>query len=115
MATEYFTDKQVFAFAQPIWDSICEGSNNVDYDKFSRYFSDSLKEMVTKDVFEYQCDVSSLLTTLGKATPVACIRREDGYSVIFKQTSTQFPGEFVGLLTLSDIGEDAFVENVQVI
>lgn len=115
MGTVEYSDEQIFAFAQPIWDSMCEASNKVDYEQFSRYFSDSLKEMVTKELFEQQCDISSLLTSMGKATPAACIRRADGYTVIFKQTSTQFSGEFVGLLTLSDIGEDAEVLNAQVI
>jgi hypothetical protein len=108
------SDEEIYALAEPIWGNMCKGSNNVDYEAFSCFFSASFKERVDKERFENQCKEFPLLTSLGAATPVACIRRKEGVTVIFRQLSTRLEGEFVGQLTLAGTDEKNAVINAQV-
>lgn len=108
------SDEQIYELAAPIWNKMNKGSNSVDYETFSSSFSVSLKERVNKERFENQCKEFPLLTSLGAATPVACIRRKEGVTVIFRQLSTRLEGEFIGQLTLSGAKEKSEVINAQV-
>ena len=108
------SDSQAYQIAEPIWEKMKIGSNTVHYETFSSSFSGELKELVTRERFEGQCKEFPLLTSLGKSTPVACIRRGEGITIIFKQLSTTLEGEFVGQLTLSGTHENQKVINAQV-
>ena len=108
------SDEQIYELAAPIWNKMNKGSNSVDYETFSSSFSVSLKERVNKERFENQCKGFPLLTSLGAATPVACIRRKEGVTVIFRQLSTRLEGEFIGQLTLSGAKDKSEVINAQV-
>jgi len=108
------SDTQTYEIAEPIWEKMKIGSNTVDYETFSSFFSEDLKNLVTRERFESQCKEFPLLTSLGKATPIACIRRKDGITVIFRQLSTTLEGEFIGQLTLSGTEEKHEVINAQV-
>lgn len=96
------SDSQVYDIAKPIWDNMNQCSNNMDYEGFSRDFSLSLKETISRERFESQCQKFSLLTSLILgAEPVAYLRRKEGYGVVFKQLSFKEEGEFMGNLILS--------------
>lgn len=99
------SDEQIYEIANPIWESMTQASNTIDYE---------LKRRVTKDKFENQCKEVTLLTSLGNATPVACIRRDDGVTIIFKLLSTKLTGEFVGQLRLSGTSNNVIVTDAQV-
>jgi hypothetical protein len=114
MDVSKLSDEEVYELAEPIWENMRKGSNNVDYETFSCFFSASLKGRVNKERFENQCKEFPLLTSLGAATPVACIRRKEGVTVIFRQLSTRLEGEFVGQLTLAGTHEKNKVINAQV-
>jgi len=108
------SDEQIYEIANPIWESMTQASNTIDYELFSNKFNDELKRRVTKDKFENQCKEVTLLTSLGNATPVACIRRDDGVTIIFKLLSTKLTGEFVGQLRLSGTSNNVIVTDAQV-
>ena len=108
------SDEEIYVLASHIWQNMTKGSNSIDYEIFSRSFHVSLKEKLTKERFKEQCKEFPLLTCLGTATPVACIRRKEGVTVIFRQFSTSLEGEFVGQLTLSGTKEKHEVINAQV-
>jgi len=99
------SDEQIYEIANPIWESMTQASNTIDYE---------LKRRVTKDKFENQCKEVTLLTSLGNATPVACIRRDDGVTIIFKLLSTKLTSEFVGQLRLSGTSNNVIVTDAQV-
>ena len=107
-------DIQAFEFATPIWEKMKAGSNEVDYEQFSSSFSQDLKKLVTKERFESQCGEFPLLTSLGESNPIACIRRKEGITVIYRQLSSALEGEFIGQLTLSGTQESYEVVNAQV-
>ena len=98
----------------PVWEAMSLASKNIDYGTFSAQFSSDLKGLITKERFENQCKESPLLTSLTEASPVACIRRSEGVTVIFRQFSGTLEGEFIGQLTLSGTLEDHEVVNAQV-
>lgn len=108
------SDEQIYELAAPIWDKMSKGLNNIDYETFSSSFCVSQKEQVNKERFDNQCKTLPLLTCLGVATPVACIIRKEGVTVVFWQLSTCLEGEFIGQLTLSGTKEKNEVINAQV-
>lgn len=89
-------------------------SKNIDYEAFSARFSDQLKGQVTKERLETQCNDIPLLTSLAEAIPIACIRRKEGVTVLFRQSSHSLEGEFDGQLTLDGTLEEHEVVNAQV-
>lgn len=96
------SDKEIYKIAEPIWENMNICSNNIDYEGFSKDFSESLKKTITEERFIDQCKNHKILTSLKLgATPVACIRRSEGVGIVFKQLSNEFEGEFMGNLILS--------------
>jgi len=93
-------EKQVYEIAAPMWKIIIKGSNEIDFELFSSSFSEELKDRIGKDKFEKQCNEFPLLTSLGSFEPVACFRRENGVTIVFRQFSTRLKGEFIGQLRL---------------
>ncbi len=114
MKLSILSDEKIFEIAQPIWDKMSEGSNKVDFELFSGHFSIELKNKIGKERFQSQCKEFPLLTSLGRATPVSCIRRKEGVTIIYRQLSTQLEGEFIGQLTLSGSSHEHRVINAQV-
>lgn len=103
---KYLSDEEIFRIAMPIWKNMNECSNGINYEGFSKKFSEDLKKRITKNRFEEQCEKFELLTSLkADAEPIACIRRKEGFAVIFRQYSAELEGEFMGSLVLS-ISED---------
>lgn len=108
------SDHQIFDIAEPIWETQKRGSNAIDHETFSSHFAKALKEKITKERLEKQCEQFPLLTSLGPSSPVACIRRKEGVTVLFRQLSTTLEGEFIGQLTLSGTSESHEVIDAQV-
>lgn len=99
---KYITDEEIFKIARPIWKNMNASSNQIDYEGFSRDFSNELKKIITKGRFEAQCKKHKILTSLiADAEPIACIRRKEGIGVIFRQLSSSQEGEFMGNLIIS--------------
>lgn len=109
------SDQEIYEISNPIWERMISASNSIDYEKFSTHFSDALKSKISKDKFETQTKENQLLTTLvSGAIPLACIRRSEGVTVLYKQLSSELSEEFLGLLTLSKINEEYRVIDAQV-
>jgi len=109
------SESEVYKIANPIWESMSSASNSGDYEKFISHFSTELKELITKERFESQAKEFPLLTSLkNNAMPVACIRRSEGTTVIYKQLSSALEGEFIGQLTLKKTKNGCEVVNAQV-
>tara|TARA_Y100000589_G_C27083071_1_gene600517 strand:+ start:450 stop:794 length:345 start_codon:yes stop_codon:yes gene_type:complete len=99
-------DEEVFEIVKPIWINMNDCSNRVDYFGFSKDFDDELKSKITKERFESQCKKHPILTSLVvDAEPIACIRRKEGYGIVFRQLSTTQEGEFMGNLVVNLSGK----------
>ncbi len=98
------SDSEIKEIAEAIWIDIKKGSNERNWELFTKY---TPKEMATeefKENVEKQWETNKVLTTLTeKHEFVDILRREDFVLVVWKQWSTEVPGDFLGLLYLQSI------------
>lgn len=95
------SEQQILAIAGPIMDNLMDASTHRDHARHVRDFTDRLKSIVTPDYFEcicqqYQAEKGFFTTR----TPVAVFRRPDSAAIIWKQSFTKAPGEFVAEMVL---------------
>ncbi|MBX9894496.1 MAG: hypothetical protein K2Y09_04855 [Nitrosomonas sp.] len=101
MNFEQLSEQQILAIAAPIMDNLMEASTQRDHARHVRDFTGRLKAIVTPDYFDcicrqYQTEKGFFTTR----TPVAVFRRPDSAAIIWKQSFTKAPGEFVAEMVL---------------
>ena len=95
------TDKEILEIANPIWDDLVKYSNNRDYGGFTKNFSAQMLYGANEVEIGKQWANNKLLTSLSKKKEVfGCLRRNLYVTVLYKQTSDDVPGEFLGRLVL---------------
>ena len=95
------TDQEILKIAEPIWNNLVNSSNNKDYGNFTKDFSSQMLYGANEVELGKQWANNKLLTSLSKKREfLGCIRRNDFVTVIFKQTSDNTSGEFLGRLVL---------------
>ena len=95
------TDQEILKIAEPIWNNLVNSSNNKDYGSFTKDFSSQMLYGANEVELGKQWANNKLLTSLSKKREfLGCIRRNDFVTVIFKQTSDNTSGEFLGRLVL---------------
>ena len=95
------TDEEIIGIASPIWDNLVEASNNKDYGGFTKDFSAQMLFGANEVELGKQWANNKLLTSLSKKKEVfGCLRRNLYVTVLYKQTSDNIPGEFLGRLVL---------------
>lgn len=93
--------EQLKSVALPIWKNIINASRDQDYARFSRGFSAELRAKLSEEHFRISCQDIPLLTTIDSDFEfIDSIQREKGVTIIWRLHSTQFAGEFLGILTL---------------
>jgi len=101
MNFEQFSEQQILAIAAPIMDNLMDASTQRDHARHVRDFTGRLKAIVTPDYFDCVCQKyqteKGFFTT---RTPVAVFRRPDSAAIIWKQSFTKAPGEFVAEMVL---------------
>lgn len=107
------TDSELEKVARPIYMRIIRGSNAGDYFMFSQEFSDELLGRITPERFESQRNDFPLLSSISESFQwLGCIRRELDVSVLWKLESTILKGEFLGAVTLREVGGEVRVSGV---
>ena len=95
------TDEEILEIANPIWDDLVKYSNNKDYSGFTKDFSAQMLFGANEVELGKQWANNKLLTSLSKKKEVfGCLRRNLYVTVLYKQTSDNVPGEFLGRLVL---------------
>ncbi len=95
------TDKEILEIANPLWDDLVKCSNNKDYGGFTKHFSAQMLFGANEVEIGKQWANNKLLTSLSKQRYFfGCLRRSKYVTVLFKQTSDEVPGEFLGRLVL---------------
>ena len=95
------SDKEIQEIAQPIWDNLVKTSNIKDYGGFTKDFSSQMLYGANEIEIGKQWSTNELLVNLSSdKTCLGCLRRGSYVSVLYKQTSTKIPGEFLGRLVL---------------
>ena len=95
------TDKEILEIAEPLWDNLVKSSNIKDYGGFTKDFSAKMLFGANEVEIGKQWSNNKLLTSLSKKRKFfGCLRRNNYVTVLYKQTSDEVPGEFLGRLVL---------------
>ena len=95
------TDKEILDIAEPLWDNLVKSSNTKDYSGFTKDFSAKMLFGANEIEIGKQWSNNKLLTSLSKKRKFfGCLRRNNHVTVLYKQTSDEVPGEFLGRLVL---------------
>ena len=102
-------DNEVIEIANPIWANLVKSSNMKDYGGFTRDFSTQMLFGANEVELGKQWANNELISTLAEGCKAfGCLKRGQYVTILFKQTSTKVPGEFLGRLVLGE--EDALVK-----
>ena len=115
LSFEKMTEQQLWAIANPIMDNLMDASTQIDHARHVRDFTERLKAIVTPDYL--QCVCQQYQTEKGyftTRTPVAIFRRPDSVALVWKQSFTKAPGEFVAEMVLVHRNGRYFVDHVMV-
>ena len=95
------TDKEILEIAEPLWDNLVKSSNTKDYSGFTKDFSAKMLLGANEIEIGKQRTNNKLLTSLSKKRKFfGCLRRNNYVTVLYKQTSDEISGEFLGRLVL---------------
>ena len=104
------TDEELFKIAEPIWDNLVKSSNIKDYGGFTKDLSSQMLYGANEVELGKQWANNELISTLSEGCKAfGCIRRGLYVTILYKQTSTKIPGEFLGRLVLGDEGDEVKV------
>ena len=99
------TDEEIVKIAQPIWANLVKSSNIKDYGGFTRDFSSQMLYGANEVELGKQWASNDLISSLKEdCKAFGCLRRGQYVTILYKQTSTKIPGEFLGRLVLGDEG-----------
>ena len=100
------SDKEIKDIAKPIWDNLVKSSNIKDYGGFTRDLSSQMLYGANEVELGKQWANNELISTLSEGCKAfGCIRRGLYVTILYKQTSTKIPGEFLGRLVLGEEGD----------
>ena len=95
------TDAEILEIAEPLWDDLVESSNKRDYLGFIKHFSKEMLMGANEIEIGKQWSKNKLLSSLSiEREFLGCLRRNEYISVLYKQSSDEIPGEFLGRLVL---------------
>ena len=95
------SDEQILEIANPIWDGLIESSNKKDYGGFTKHFSKEMLFGANEVEIGKQWAGNKMLTSLSPEREFfGCLRRNNHVTVLFKQTSSEVSGEYLGRLVL---------------
>ncbi|WP_157237782.1 hypothetical protein [Desulfobacter curvatus] len=97
-------NKDILNIAEPIMTNIIEGSNENDYEKFSKEFSSIMLKAIPKEEFERQMAESSEKSEdiKNEREFLSCIFRDSGVTVLWKASYENKKGEVLAQLTLDE-------------
>ena len=97
------SDEEIVKIADPIWDNLIKSSNIKDYGGFTRDFSSQMLYGANEVELGKQWASNELISSLSENCKfLGCLRRGLYVTVLYKQTSTKIPGEFIGRLVLGE-------------
>ena len=103
------SDQEIIKIAEPIWANLVKSSNIKDSGGFTKDFSSQMLYGANEVELGKQWASNELISSLSEGCKAfGCLRRGQYISILYKQTSTKVPGEFLGRLVLGD--EDGLVK-----
>ena len=104
------SDEEIIKIADPIWANLVKSSNIKDYGGFTRDLSSQMMYGANEVELGKQWAGNKLISTLSEGCKaIGCLRRCLYVTILYKQTSTEIPGDFLGRLVLGEEGEEVKV------
>ena len=115
------SDEEIIKIAEPMWANLVKSSNIKDYGGFTRDLSSQMMYGANEVELGKQWANNELISSLAEGCKaIGCLRRGLYITVLYKQTSTKIPGDFLGRLVLGEEGDEikvfgATIENLPVL
>tara|TARA_Y100001936_G_C15960103_1_gene605106 strand:+ start:683 stop:1033 length:351 start_codon:yes stop_codon:yes gene_type:complete len=104
------SDEEIIKIADPIWNNLVRSSNIKDYGGFTKDLSSQMLYGANEVELGKQWASNKLISSLSEGCKaIGCLRRGDYVTVIYKQTSTKIPGDFLGRLVIGLEGDEVKV------
>ena len=104
------SDDEIIKIADPIWNNLVRSSNIKDYGGFTKDLSSQMLYGANEVELGKQWASNKLISSLSEGCKaIGCLRRGDYVTVIYKQTSTKIPGDFLGRLVIGLEGDEVKV------
>ena len=104
------SDEEIIKIADPIWANLVKSSNIKDYGGFTRDLSSQMMYGANEVELGKQWASNKLISSLAEGCKaIGCLRRGLYITVLYRQTSTEMPGDFLGRLVLGEEREDVKV------
>ena len=95
------TNDEILEIAEPMWDELVVSSNKRDYLGFIKHFSKEMLMGANEIEIGKQWTKNKMLSSLSVEREfLGCLRRGEYITVLYKQTSDEVSGEFLGRLVL---------------
>ena len=99
------SDEEIIKVAEPIWANLVRSSNIKDYGSFTKDLSSQMLYGANEVELGKQWASNELISNLAENSKAfGCLRRGLHITILYKQTSTKLPGEFLGRLVLGEEG-----------
>ncbi len=104
------SDEEIIKIAEPIWANLVKSSNIKDYGGFTRDLSSQMMYGANEVELGKKWASNKLISSLAEGCKaIGCLRRGLYITILYKQTSTEIPGDFLGRLVLGDEGDEVKV------
>mgnify|MGYP001433084267 FL=1 len=101
------SDEEIIKIADPIWANLVKSSNIKDYGGFTRDLSSQMMYGANEVELGKQWANNKVISSLSEGCKaIGCLRRGLYITILYKQTSTEVSGDFLGRLVLGDEGEE---------
>ena len=101
------SDQEIIKIAEPIWANLVKSSNIKDYGRFTKDFSSQMLYGANEVELGKQWASNDLISSLSEdCKAFGCLKRGQHVTILYKQTSTKIPGEFLGRLVLGEEGDE---------
>ena len=104
------SDEEIIKIAEPMWANLVKSSNIKDYGGFTRDLSSQMMYGANEVELGKQWANNELISSLAEGCKaIGRLRRGFYITVLYKQTSTKIPGDFLGRLVLGEEGDEVKV------
>ena len=99
------SEEEIIKIAEPIWANLVKSSNIKDYGSFTKDLSSQMLYGANEVELGKQWASNDLISSLSEdCKAFGCLKRGQHVTILYKQTSTKIPGEFLGRLVLGEEG-----------
>ncbi len=101
------SDEDIIKIADPMWANLVKSSNTKDYGGFTRDLSSQMMYGANEVELGKQWANNKVISSLTEGCEaIGCLRRGLFVTILYKQTSTEVPGDFLGRLVLGEEGNE---------